>query len=243
MAKLFVVGIGPGNRDNITYGAYRALEKSQIIVGYQKYVELIKPWFLEKEFYATGMREEKERCQFAVTQAAEGKIVSIISSGDPEVYGMAGLVFQTADKMGSDIEIEVVPGITAAMAAGSLLGAPLTHDFAVISLSDLLTPWPLIQKRIQAAAEADFIICIYNHKSKNRQTNLSETIETILHYRNPETPVGIVRHAGRSCENVALTKLKDLNFCTVDMFSTIIIGNSSTYIHNNKMITPRGYIV
>ncbi|NLI73394.1 MAG: precorrin-3B C(17)-methyltransferase, partial [Euryarchaeota archaeon] len=184
-----------------------------------------------------------ERCREAIQEAVKGKNVAIVSSGDPGIYGMAGAIYQVAEDMQADIDIEVVPGITAASAAAAILGAPLMHDLAIISLSDLLTPFDLIMKRVEHASMADMIICLYNPKSKKRVDHLEKATEIILEHRMPNTPVGILRNIGRDGQQKTITTLANLKNADVDMFSTVIIGNSQTYTFDDMMITPRGYAI
>ncbi len=238
--KLYVIGIGPGGYEDMTIRAAGILKECQVIAGYTLYVDLIREHFGEKEFLATPMKQETERCRMALKAAAEGKDVAMISSGDPGVYGMAGLILELAGEY-PQVEIQVIPGVTAACAGGALLGAPLIHDFAVISLSDLLTPMETIEKRIRAAAEADFAICIYNPSSKKRGDYLHRACSWMLESRSPETVCGIVRNIGREGEAMEIMTLKELAEARTDMFSTVFIGNSATRKIGNRMVTPRGY--
>lgn len=219
--------------------AYQALEEAEIITGYKTYLELVEPLTAGKAVVSSGMTREVERCTQAVRWAAEGKRVAMVCGGDPGVYSMAGLVYEMA--AGCGIEIEVVPGITAATAAAAVLGAPLMHDFAVISLSDLLTPWETIAGRLRAAAQADFVIVLYNPKSKGREKQIIQAREIIAGHRSPKTPVGIVRCALRGNAETTITVLEDVLNHHIDMFTTVIIGNSQTRIIDGKMVTPRGY--
>ncbi len=227
----------------MTPKAAKAIEDSEIIVGYNTYIALIRDRIGDRPVVGNGMRQEVERCQKAVELAAEGKKVAVISSGDPGVYGMAGLVLELAQKMPEDIrpECEIIPGLTAANTSAAALGAPLMHDYAVISLSDLMTPWELIKKRAKLAAEGDFVIAIYNPKSRGRADYLNQIRDIVMKYRKPETPVGIVRKAGRPGMNWTVSTLEKLPEEDVDMQSTVIIGNSNTYVADGRMITPRGY--
>lgn len=238
--KLFVVGIGPGNFEGMTLRARAALEASQVIVGYTVYVDLVKEHFSGKQFLTTPMRQEVERCRMAYEEARRGQIVSMICSGDSGVYGMSGLIWELAEEYG-DVEIEVIPGVTAACAGAALLGAPLCHDFAVISLSDLLTPMDLIEKRLACAAMGDMIICLYNPSSRKRSDYLNRACTVLLNYLKPETVCGIARNIGREGESVRVLTLAELSAAQVDMFSTVFIGNSQTGTKHGKMITPRGY--
>lgn len=227
----------------MTPRAVDALEQSDIIVGYNTYIALIKDLIGDKEVVGNGMRQEVDRCQKAVDLAVEGNKVAVVSSGDPGVYGMAGLVLELIQKVDGQKRPEciVIPGLTAANTSAAALGAPLMHDYAVISLSDLMTPWNQIKKRADFAAQGDFVIAIYNPKSRGRATYLNEIRDIVMKYRKPETPVGIVRKAGRPGMNWTITDLEKLPDEDVDMQSTVIIGNSNTYVADGKMITPRGY--
>lgn len=227
----------------MTPKAAKAIDDSEIIVGYNTYIALIRDRIGDRPVVGNGMRQEVERCQKAVELAAEGKKVAVISSGDPGVYGMAGLVLELAQKMPEDVrpECEIIPGLTAANTSAAALGAPLMHDYAVISLSDLMTPWELIKKRAKLAAEGDFVIAIYNPKSRGRADYLNQIRDIVMKYRKPETPVGIVRKAGRPGMNWTVSTLGKLPEEDVDMQSTVIIGNSNTYVADGRMITPRGY--
>lgn len=239
---LYIIGIGPGNLADISRKAYQVLNEVDVIVGYKKYIECIKELTREdQELYSTGMRKELERVEKAVNLAAEGKKVALISSGDAGVYGMAGPALELLDKSEIEIEVEVIAGITAANAAAAVLGAPLMHDYAVISLSDILTPWDQIQKRLKAAAEADFITTLYNPRSSRRKMQLKETKKIFLEHRSPDTPVGIVHSVGRDEEEVMITTLAELPLEKVDMLTTVIIANSNSYVSDQKIITPRGY--
>lgn len=241
--RLHVVGFGPGGKDDMTFRAARVIEGADVVTGYTTYVNLLKPIFPDKVYKATGMMKEVERCRMAIEDAMSGKDVAMVSSGDSGIYGMAGIIYQLADEMNADIEIDTVPGITAASSAASILGAPLMHDLAIISLSDLMTPLDLIMKRVEMAAEGDFITCLYNPKSKTRTTYLSQACEILSKHRSPDTPVGIVRDAGRPDQWSKITTLRDLDPDDVDMFCIVIIGNTKTYVSNGRMITPRGYRV
>lgn len=241
MGKIFVVGIGSGKKECMTLCAVKALEKSDIIIGYSTYINFIKEDFFGKEFISSPMKGEKQRCKDVVERAKSGSTVSIVSSGDAGIYGMAGLIFETAKNMNFNGDIEVIAGVTAASACAAALGAPLTHDFAVISLSDLLTPWSLIEKRIKLASEADFVICFYNPKSKGRSNYISEAEKIMLEIKHENTPVGIVKNAGRDNESVVICKLKGMSEKDIDMSSTVIVGNSQSFEFMGKIITPRGY--
>jgi precorrin-3B C17-methyltransferase len=223
--------------------ARESIENADVIVGYNTYVQLVSELLKDKKIIGTGMMQEIERCQSAVDQALAGRKVAVISSGDPGIYGMAGLVLELAMKYAADVrpEVIIVPGISAVGASAAILGAPLMHDFAVISLSDLLTPWDVIRKRVEMAAAGDFVIALYNPKSKRRTSQIREVREIVLKYRSASTPVGIVHHATRNGENMALSNLSEFTKEFIDMFSLVIIGNSQTYVQENRMITPRGY--
>lgn len=241
MKKVTVIGLGPGGGADLTGRARAALEGCDLIVGYTAYIELVKPDFPEKEVLSTGMRREVDRCRAAVEAALTGKDVAVVCSGDSGVYGMAGLIYEVAQEY-DPIEIEVVPGITAACGGAAVLGAPLTHDFAVISLSDLLTPWEKIEKRLSAAAQADFVICLYNPSSRNRPDYLQRACDILLRDKDPETVCGTVRNIGRDGEEGKLLTLAQLRDTQVDMFTTVFIGNSQTKVLGGKMVTPRGYL-
>lgn len=237
--KLYVVGFGAGSHGGITFDAEKAILSSDIIVGYTAYTEILEKIYPEKIYYSTAMKQEKERVSYAVQQACGNKIVSIVCSGDSGVYGMACLALEMS--CGLDIDIEIVPGITAALSGAALLGAPLTHDFAVISLSDLLTPIEKIRKRIECAAMADFSIVLYNPSSKKRADYLKNACNIMLKYKSSDTVCGIVRNIGREGEDSRILSLNELKDFKADMFTTVFIGNSETKIINDRMVTPRGY--
>lgn len=239
MAKVFAVGLGPGDHDDLTIRAGKVLEYCDVIAGYSVYVDLVKDHYKEKEFFSALMTKEVERCEAALDMAEQGKNVAVICSGDPGIYGMAALLFELRGER--NIEIEVVPGVTAASSGAALLGAPLTHDFAVISLSDRLTPWEKIEKRLRAAAKADFAISIYNPNSKSRADYLSKACDILMEYM-PETRIcGIARNIGRAGESCSVMTLKELKTADCDMFCTVFIGNSDSLKLSGNMITPRGY--
>ncbi len=247
---LYIVGFGPGSYEHMTQKAIDVMKTVDEIVGYTTYVNLVKEYFPEQNYMTTPMRKEAERCLFAIEQVEEGKDVALISSGDSGVYGMAGIALQLVQERKSDIHVEVVPGVTASSASASVLGAPLMHDFATISLSDLMTPLDLIMKRVECCAMGDMILCFYNPRSKKRNDYIIKAVEKILLYQKESVPVGIVRHAGRQEEESFLTTLGELKDFEnweeekknkLDMFSMVIVGNSSTYVKDGKMITPRGY--
>ena len=238
--KIYVTGLGPGAADQMTLKARKVLEKCPVIIGYTVYIDLIRDEYPDKIFLSTPMRKEADRCRMAFEEAAKGQDVAMVCSGDAGIYGMAGLICE----IGRDypqIGIEIVPGITAASGGAAVLGAPLMHDFAVISLSDLLTPWEKIAQRLQAAAEADFVICLYNPSSRKRADYLERACRMILEYRAPETVCGVVRNIGREGESYEILSLERLKDTPVDMFTTVFIGNSNTMELNGRMVTPRGY--
>ncbi len=240
MNKVYVVGIGPGAGKQMTAEAQEILALCDTIVGYTVYVDLVKEQFSDKLFLTTPMKREVERCRMALEEAKTGKDVAMICSGDAGVYGMAGLMYETGVDF-PEVEIEIVPGITAAMGGAAVLGAPLIHDFAVISLSDLLTPWEKIEKRLKAAAMADFVICLYNPSSRKRHDYLKRACEYMLEYKREDTVCGIVRNIGREGETSEILTLKELKDTQVDMFTTVFVGNDETKELNGRMVTPRGY--
>jgi precorrin-3B C17-methyltransferase len=245
MSKIYVTGIGPGLYEHMTEAAKASLEAADIIIGYKTYIDIIKDLIPNKEVLSSGMRREIDRCEKALELAKEGKTICLVSSGDSGVYGMAGIMLEVVEAQKSEIEVVIVPGISAANAAASTLGAPLMHDYVVISLSDLLTDWAVIEKRLHCAGQGDFIVTLYNPKSKGRPLNIEAAQKILLEYKAPETPVGIVRNAKRKEEFYVITRLDEMNQAEIDMFSMVIIGNSKTYItkDNLKMITPRGYVL
>lgn len=255
--QLFVIGIGPGSQDHLTKRAVDVLTSVDVVAGYKTYIELIRPLIEGKEIISTGMTQEVKRVEAALENAQAGKSCAIVSSGDPGIYAMAGLVFETckikdipivrpacrgdgpADQ--KVLTVEIIAGIPALSAGAALLGAPLTHDFAAISLSDLLTPWELIEKRIDAAAEADFVIVLYNPKSKKRSWQLERAQHIILKHRSKSTPVGIVVSAMRQNQNIEIVPLEKLHEAYVDMQTTVFIGSSTSSRYLDFMFTPRGY--
>ena len=239
MGKLFVVGIGPGGRENMTIKALDTIKNCEVIVGYTPYIEYIKDLIPGKEIYSTGMTKEIERCKIAVEKTIEGKNTAIISTGDAGLYGMAGPILE----MKEDIEVEIIPGVTAAFSAAADLGSPIMHDFVSISLSDLLTPWDIIEKRIKKASLGDFVITIYNPKSKTRTRQFKKAVEIMLKYKEPQTPVGIVKNSGREGTKKLICTLDSIDYDFVDMMCVLIIGNRNTYINGEYMITPRGYSI
>ncbi len=236
-----MVGTGPGGLDHLTPAARKALAAADIIVGYRTYLELIPELLEGKEVLSSEMMKEVERCGRALELAVAGRTVALVSGGDPGIYAMAGLVFEMARERQLAVPIEVVPGIAALNSCAARLGAPLMHDFAAISLSDLLTPWPLIEKRLQAAAAADFVVVLYNPKSKRRTDQIARARDILLAERGPQTPVGIVTNGSRANESVVLATLGDFLDREITMQSTVIIGNSKTFLWQERMVTPRGY--
>lgn len=239
--KIFVIGIGPGNLEHMSQRAIDAIKESEVVIGYKTYTKLVEDLIKDKEVIDSGMRKEVERCELTLNKALEGKIVSIISSGDSGIYGMAGIIHEVVYSKGENVEIEVVPGITASNAAAASLGAPIMHDSCTISLSDLLTDWELIKKRLECAAMGDFVVCIYNPRSKGRVHQIEEAREIMLKHKKPETIVGIVKNAKREGEKIVITNLAKMLEEDIDMVTMVIVGNEKTYVSNSKMITPRGY--
>ena len=245
--KLYVVGIGPGHHDHMTYRAKQVIEESEVIVGYDTYVSLVEDLISGKEVYRYPMTQEVDRANQAIQFAENGRIVSLVSSGDPGIYGMIGLIYEIlADKKwnrGAGIYVECVPGVSSLNSCSALVGSPLMTDFAVVSMSDLLVPWEMIVKRVEAAALGDYVTVIYNPASKKRVHQLQDTRDIFLKYRNPETPVAIVKGAYRESQAVVLTTLKDIlnHSDMLGMITTVIVGNSSTYNYEGMMINPRGY--
>lgn len=243
--KLFLIGFGPGRHDHLTFRARQAIADSEVVIGYSTYIKLIADLLDGKQVIRKGMTEELDRATEAIDLARAGKTVALVSSGDIGIYGMAGPTFECLRECGwqpgDNPDVEVVPGVTALSACASLLGAPLMHDFASISLSDLLTPWPVIERRIEAAAAGDFIIALYNPQSKRRTWQLSKTQEILLRYRTPTTPVGIVKSAYRKMQHIVITDLAHMPDHEVGMLTTILVGNSNTEQFTNLMVTPRGY--
>ena len=241
MKRIDVIGFGPGNYDYMTIEAVQALKEADVIVGYSTYVELLKKIFTEKKYLNTPMTREVERCRMALEEAVKGQRVALVSSGDSGIYGMAGIMLQVVQAAAAEVEVHIIAGVTAASSGAAMLGAPLMNDFAVISLSDLMTPYEQIMKRVRCAAEGDFVLCLYNPKSRKRQEHLAEAVDVIRRYRPEETPEGLVHKAGRADGFCEITTLDGLKSADVDMFTTVIIGNSMTYVRDGKMITPRGY--
>ncbi|MFV0529263.1 MAG: precorrin-3B C(17)-methyltransferase [Lachnospiraceae bacterium] len=240
MSKLYVVGIGPGEYEQMTIKAVQTLKEVDIIVGYTVYVDLVKEHFADKQFMTTPMKKEVDRCIMAFEEANKGKKVAMICSGDAGVYGMAGLIYEVGINF-PGIEIEIIPGVTAATSGAAVLGAPLIHDFCLISLSDLLTSWEVIERRLVNAAEADFSICLYNPSSKKRHDYLQKACDLILQHKPAETFCGIVGNIGREGETVEVMTLAQLRDTKVDMFTTVFIGTKQTRNIDGKMVTSRGY--
>ncbi|NOQ64675.1 MAG: precorrin-3B C(17)-methyltransferase [Methyloprofundus sp.] len=243
--KIYLVGFGPGAEEHMSYKAKSAIAESDVVIGYTTYIKLVKDLLEGKEVVRKGMTEEIDRCIEAYEQAKLGKTVSLISSGDIGVYGMAGPTYEVLLQAGwtpeHEIKVEIVPGSTALSACASLVGAPLTHDFCSISLSDLLTPWTVIAKRIEAAGQADFVVALYNPKSGRRTQQIVEAQKILLRHRRPDTPVAIVKSAYRRRQDIQLVRLDEMSDCDIGMLTTVLIGNSSTFIKAGLMITPRGY--
>ena len=240
MSTVYVVGLGPGAGEQMTVRAEKILEACPVILGYTVYIDLVREQYPEKKFLSTPMKQEVKRCQMAFEEAVKGQDVAMVCSGDAGVYGMAGLIYEVGREY-PEIKIEIIPGITAATGGAAVLGAPLMHDFAVISLSDLLTPWDVIEKRLRAAAYGDFAVALYNPSSRKRADYLRRACEILLEQKSPDTICGIARNIGREeCSSNVLT-LSELHDTPVDMFCTVFIGSSSTRNINGKMVTPRGY--
>lgn len=243
--KIYLVGFGPGAQEHMSYRARAAIAEADVVIGYSTYIKLVQELLDGKEVIRKGMTEELDRCTEAHEHARQGKIVALISSGDIGVYGMAGptyeVLLQSGWRPGEGIEVEVVPGATALSACAALVGAPLTHDFCSISLSDLLTPWPAIARRLEAAAHADFVVALYNPKSGRRTGQIVEAQRILLRHRSPDTPVAVVKSAYRSAQSIQMTNLAQMADCAIGMLTTVLIGNSSTFVQDGLMITPRGY--
>lgn len=237
---IYVVGIGPGKREQMTIQAEQVLKMCDVIVGYTVYVDLLREQFPEKEYYTTPMKQETKRCLEALRMADAGKKVAMVCSGDAGVYGMASPVLELAKDF-PGVEVEVVPGVTAALAGSALLGAPLAHDFAVISLSDLLTPMEQIEKRLLCAAQGDFAVCLYNPSSRKRAGYLKRACELMMTYKSPDTVCAVARQIGREGEETQILTLEELKEFQADMFTTVFIGNTETKNIMGNMVTPRGY--
>ena len=241
--KIYAIGLGPGSVGLLSPQAEKIIKSCDVIAGYTTYLKLFPELFADKEIIGNGMRGELKRCREALEASLQGKKVAVISSGDAGIYGMAGLLLELIEEdRYSNIELEIIPGITAASAAGALLGAPLMNDFCVLSLSDLMTPAEVIMKRIKAAAAADLVTVLYNPAGKKRRELLSKTIDCFRQYLAPDAPVGIVHDASRENESYSICKISDFPFDEIDMTSLLVIGNSNTIINNNRMYTRRGYI-
>jgi len=245
--KLYIVGVGPGHHDHMTFRAKQVIEESDTIVGYETYVNIVQDLIEGKDVYRYAMTQEVERAHQCIDLAKSGKTVSLVSSGDPGIYGMAGLIYETLAESGWDpktgLQVEIIPGISALNSCASIIGSPLMTDFAVLSMSDLLVPWEIIMKRVEAAAQGDFVIVIYNPSSKKRIHQLQDTRKILLKYRKPSTPVAIIKGAFRDSQSVVLTDLENLENHSdkLGMITTVIVGNSSTYNYKDLMINPRGY--
>lgn len=243
--KIMLVGIGPGSHDHMTHRARAAIAESDVVVGYTTYIKLVADLLEGKEVIRKGMTEELDRAVNALARAREGKKVALISSGDAGVYGMAGPTYEVLFQAGwtpeSGVEVEVVPGASAINACAALVGAPLTHDFCSISLSDLLTPWPVIARRLDAVAAADFVVALYNPKSGRRTQQIVQAQQLLLRHRKPDTPVAVVKSAYRRRERIEFTTLDRMSDCDIGMLTTVLIGNSNTFIRHGLMVTPRGY--
>lgn len=245
MGKLLLVSIGPGSVEQLTGRALAALREAEVVVGYKSYLKLVAPLLAGKQTVGSGMRQELERCAEAVRLARSGRIVALISSGDVGIYGMAGPAFEVllaaGWRSGDGVTVEVIPGVSALNACAALAGAPLTHDFCAISLSDLLTPWPLIRRRLEAAASADFVTALYNPKSSRRTTQIEEARMLFLAHRHPATPVAVVTAAFREEAAVVLSDLRGMLDHPIGMETTLLIGNSRSFVVSGVMVTPRGY--
>lgn len=240
MNVLYVVGLGPGGSRWMTWEARAALEQAEVLCGYTVYLDLIRGEFPDKEYFSTPMTQEIERCRAALERARSGRTTALVCSGDAGVYGMAGPVLELAPQF-PEVEIQVVPGVTAALAGAAVLGAPLMHDFTVLSLSDLLTPWEVIRRRLELAAQGDFVLCLYNPSSRRRRDHLRMACDIVLAHRGPETVCGWVRNAGRAQEEHQVLTLGELREAQVDMFTTVFIGSAATRRIGDRMVTPRGY--
>ena len=247
IGKLYIVGVGPGHHDHMTFRAKEVISESDTIVGYETYVNLVQDLIEGKTIHRYAMTQEVERAHQCIDLAKSGKIVSLVSSGDPGIYGMAGLIYETLAETNwdpkDDLQVEIIPGVSALNSCASIIGSPLMTDFAVVSMSDLLVPWEVIQKRVESAAQGDFVIVIYNPASKKRIHQLQDTRKVLLKYRKPSTPVAIIKGAFRESETIVMTNLENLpNYSDeLGMITTVIIGNSSTYTYKDLMINPRGY--
>lgn len=240
MSRIYVVGIGPGKSESMTTAAKEALTKSDVIIGYKAYTDLVRESFAGKEIIESPMRGETDRCRKCVELAKAGKCVALICSGDAGIYGMASPLLEIATAEGFD-DVTIIPGVTAALSGSAALGAPVGHDMCTISLSDLLTPWDVIEKRLRCAAEGDFCIVIYNPASRARADHLKNACAVLLEVLPEDRPCGIARNIGRDEESISICTLGELADTDVDMFTTVFVGNSSTYVSRGRLITPRGY--
>ena len=240
MAKLYIVGLGPGRPEGMTLEARAALDASDLLCGYGAYLELIAPLYPDKERFSTPMTQELERCRRALHEAQRGRTVALVCSGDAGVYGMASPVLELLPDY-PGVEVEIVAGVTAALSGAAVLGAPLGHDFCVISLSDLLTPWEVIEKRLRCAAEGDFALALYNPSSRRRADRRQRACDILLAFRAPDTPCGLVRNIGREGEEKRILPLLELREAEVDMFTTVFVGSSTTRVIGDRLVTPRGY--
>jgi precorrin-3B C17-methyltransferase len=245
--RLYIVGVGPGHHDHMTHRAQEAIAESDTIVGYATYVNLVEDLIQGKDVHSYAMTQEVERARQCIDLAESGRTVSLVSSGDPGIYGMAGLIYEMLAESGWDpktgLPVEIIPGVSALNSCSAIVGSPLMTDFAVLSMSDLLVPWDVIKKRVEAAAAGDFVIVVYNPASKRRIHQLRDARAIILKHRSPKTPVAIIKGAYRDSQTVVLTTLEELpdHADKLGMISTVIIGNSSTYTYGDLMINPRGY--
>ena len=240
MKQIYIIGMGPGKYEQMTVEAIKKIKESDIVIGYTVYTELIKDIWPDKECMSTPMTKEYERCVLAFEEANKGKTVAMVCSGDAGVYGLTGLMLSIAPNY-KEVAVSTIAGVTAAISGAAIIGAPLIHDFAVISLSDLLTPWEKIEKRLECAAIGDFCICLYNPSSKKRADYLQKACEILLKYKNEKTPCAIAKNIGRDGEGYTIYSLLELKDVKVGMFETVFIGNSMTKVIDNKMVTPRGY--
>jgi len=241
MGWIKVVGIGPGDALDMTFRARDAIKECGVVIGYTTYINLIKPFTEDKKVITSGMRQETDRARKAVRLAAEGERVCVVSSGDPGIYGMAGLIYEMAEKEDVNLDIEVISGVTALGAAAAILGAPIMQDFVAISLSDHLTSWQAIERKLELVSQADFVIALYNPKSKERPENLLKAQQAIMKHRRKDVPVGIVKNASRKGQKSIITTLAEMTQHEADMNTIIIVGNDSTFVTRGKMITSRGY--
>lgn len=243
--RILLVGFGPGHPEHLTFRAHAAIREAEVVIGYSTYIELVADLLTGKEVIEKGMTEELDRCELALERARKGQVVALISSGDVGVYGMAGPTFEVLQEAGwhpaDDVQVEVIPGVTALSACAARVGAPLTHDFAAVSLSDLLTPWEVIERRLRAVATSDFVVALYNPKSGRRTRQIVRAQEIFLEHRRPDTPVALVKSAYREREDIVLSTLKDMLEHKIGMLTTVLIGNSTTFTFEGLMVTPRGY--